>query len=167
MNIIEKIKNKDIIILGCAPDLNKFDYRKYKNKNTIIIALNSAFLKWYPDILFFADKRFYRRYRHKISKNLFCICPNNLKFRTENIFIYSPSKLITKNINKLKAGHSVIIPAFHFACIVAKKIIITGWEMDNKSHWDNKSIRPFPSTKKIVNEMLEIQSIFQKEVIYI
>lgn len=170
---IADIKGKDFVILGCAPSLNKFDYAKYVKANSVVIAINTAFLRWPCDILFCSDKRFIKKNRRKISTNTRLVVAEKFLswfgYKHYNIFwIYKPAAAIGKDPESLALGYSSIIPALHFSLMLAKTVIVTGFELNNNSHWnrDNKN-RRFPKAFEIRNRVLEIQQIFQKKINFV
>ena len=165
INCIKDIFKKDILILGCSPEINNLDYEIIKNNNIIIVGLNSSYLKYPCDVLFFADKRFINRNIKRISKTQFCIYPKTLEqINIRNRHIYNPTRKLSYDIKRLYVGHSVIIPCFHLVNIIANKIYISGFEMKDKSHWNFACSRRFPKADNIRNEFLEIQHFFQRKV---
>lgn len=168
-DVIEQFRGRPFLIMGAAPSLNKLDYWNVVFKNTVVVALNNTFLKWQSDILFFADPRFLRRFRVKIPGRLFCVYPECLQrcfhHSAKYSWIYGPSLSIGEDLRRLRAGYSVLIPALHFAYLLASKIQIVGWEMKNHSHWNrSRKSKRFPKAQDVKNQVLEIQAVFQKPI---
>lgn len=160
--------NKDTIyLLGDAPSLVKFGGSV--GGNDYIIALNRSFLKHRADIHFFACKKFVEEYQDKFNKSLVVIHPKSLGFfgfRKE--YVYNPVWDIDRdNFFRLKAGHSVLIPALHFALLCKpKRIVLHGVELRKFDHWDdeNQCFRRFPARTRICREVKELVRAFQTPV---
>jgi len=159
-------KYKTIHLLGDAPNLQKF--KKYtRSTNDLLIGVNCSFEKIMPNIHFFACKKFVDLHSKKFNKSLVSVHPKQFgMYGFYQEFTYNPVWDI-ENIptSRLSCGHSVIIPATHFACLLRpERVILWGVEMLNWSHWydgESKTTR-FPGSKCACREMRKITKIFPK-----
>lgn len=164
-------KIKSIHILGCSIQLCAFS-KINLFRNSIVIALNSSWLYCQQNNIpveyhFFACKRFVSRYRHSIEyqhhpKKI--ITYKDWELLNKKTLFYSPSKVINidPRENLLKAGFSVAVPAYNFACLLEpENIFFHGFDLQLNTHWNGEGDdKTFPAKGHVITQINEIKNTF-------
>ena len=157
-------KNQTICILGDA--LNLSEIEQFEDFGTIKIALNRAFLKQPSQVHFFADRRYVIDQQATFDYSLKAIFPKCFNFPFSEVQTYNPVWTIDFSFQgRLKAGHSVLIPALHYALLSEpKQIILWGVQLNNHQHWysDAKKEVIFPCKNRVFAEVKQLLEAFKK-----
>jgi hypothetical protein len=162
-DFIDKYYNKNIYILGDAPNIDQFRPGRVPD-NSLIIGLNRAYLRNNIDIHFFADNRFIKDQQDSFDLELTAIHHASKdkegkirEFGFKRELVYGPIWDIDTDFKgRLRAGHCVLVPALHFALFCnPAKIVLFGVSLRDKNHWSHSSITPtrFPSRARILQEV--------------
>jgi len=156
-------KNETVCLLGDAPNL--VEYNNFKEKGAIIIALNRAFTKQKADIHFFADRRYVVGNQETFDYNLSAIYPKCFNYPFKKSLTYNPVWEIDQVFKgRLKAGHSVLIPALHYVLMrQPKKVILFGVQLNNHDHWYGKQATEtiFPCKNRVFSEVKGLVESFK------
>lgn len=175
-----------ITICGAGPSLRDMTKRPTKG---IVIFINSAIDRFSvcvkePRVINFimCDKRFMRKSKSKIKQFLdgdgYYIAPNCsfVLFGGAKVLKYRPSAMIDKIVdnNRLRIGHSTLIPALHLSLMInPKKIWLMGVDLCSRLHWQDdprfnrpKMLRRFPASDSIVKEVTMLLNKFNYFQIY-
>lgn len=174
MALVSEIKSeisgvRTIHLIGDAPNLGKNPRRR---DNSVVIALNRAFLKFDCDYVFFACRKFVQNYQKDFDLEKKAIHPKQFEtFGFDAEYTYNPVWDIDKNIynNRLRAGHSVLIPALHLACLLHPQVVILhGIELKYFNHWYDKNTekrKRFPARSKICRAVKYITEAFKNTLV--
>lgn len=171
---------QSIYILGCSEQLRVFQPEHVSPKD-LVIGLNSSFLLFPIDILFFACKKFYLNYKEKLEKYLLAYPKQKVvragiaslpSLSIVNEYVYRGVKTTDATGNTLMLGHSVLIPALSLACLLfPQRIFLYGIDLNYNQHWnDNKKMergyKTFPARISICQEVKRVQAKFKTMKIY-
>jgi len=159
-----------IYILGSAPCLRCFISAE-KEEKLIVIGLNNSFLFFRPDIHFYACDQFYEDYHSQLDKSLVVLHSNTLPIiGAPREYIYNPTRMLWNyRTESLIAGHSVLIPALHFALLLEPtEIVLYGIDMNNTAHWNDPEacVRRFPAALRVCRGVELLMKAFPEVPIY-
>jgi hypothetical protein len=160
-------ENKTVCLLGDAPNLEEI--RRFKESESILIALNRAYLRHKSNIHFFADRRYVLQHYSSFDYSMKAIFPKYFDYPFKEVQTYNPVWTIDQEfVGRLKAGHSVLIPALHYAMLrKPKKIILWGVQLQDHRHWYEDKSQPltkkqevFPSKDRVFDEVAGLLKAF-------